>query len=261
MMPGFLASAAYSWRVTRRGLLLILGALLLILAATLLIPTLLKNPTAYSDFADGGLFTILVAAFLYRCARKDTPYLVTRPVSRRAIWLGTMAHFITLALTLALARVLYALLGYGANFLIIRAGSPYHTFAGADAWNPFVPSHTPSAFWSSLSILLRTGLMAYLYGCLMRRWKGWTITLTILIPAGVFLISVLPWIYLFLHDVRSLSDSASLSTVYPIAIRWIEAIQSIMQWLDHNITWLTWAVAAVCAPLSFLVMRTTRYLE
>ncbi|MDR2656696.1 MAG: hypothetical protein LBB86_02575 [Oscillospiraceae bacterium] len=264
-LDGFGGILTYERRSTRGGVLLLAALLTALLAATLIIPALLPgNMLNYAGISDGGVLPLFMIVTMMRAARKDTTFLLARPVSRRGVWLGLMTCLILLTLTLAALRTVFALVGYSIVLPLSRSYPDTYRFALEtewNAWKPFTPNQTLPEFWKGIKDIVSAGLFAYCYGCLLERWKGWTIGLSIGLPVLGFVLFVLPVVYAFMTDVNLVIDGgqASAFAAIPLLQKWIDTISAIRDWVSRYWDLLFWSGAALCVPASFFVMRTSRH--
>ncbi|MDR1263687.1 MAG: hypothetical protein LBK46_09405 [Oscillospiraceae bacterium] len=265
VLDGFGGIVTYEHRSTRGGVLLLAALMAVILAAMLIVPALFpSNSLSYSGISDSGVFPLFMIVTMMRAARKDTTFFLARPVSRRGVWLGLMACLIMLTLTLAALRTILALVGYSIVLPLTRSHPGIYSFAPEaewNAWKQFTPNQTLPELWKGIKDIVSAGLFAYCYGCLLERWKGWTIGLSIGLPVLGFVIFVVPVLYAFMTDVNMVVDGgqASAFAAIPLLQKWIDMVGAIRDWLRRYWDWLFWSGAALCVPVSFFVMRMSRH--
>ncbi|MDR1600014.1 MAG: hypothetical protein LBS11_09155 [Oscillospiraceae bacterium] len=258
----------YERRVTLRGVYLLAALMALVLTAVLVIPALVPGGSlVYSGVSDSGMFPIFMVVTMLRAARKDTPFLVARPLARRSVWLGLAAHMVILTLVLAALRAVYALLGYSMFLQLSRVNPGVYRFSaetGWEAWKPFTPNQTLPAFWKAIQDIVSAGALAYCYGCLLARWKGWTIGLSVGLPALGFVVFVLPVVIAIAGDFERIVDSVGQSSLETasamlLVMKWVDTIQKIMDWLWKYFDWLFWGVVALAVPASWFTTRSARH--
>ena len=256
-MYGVWATFLYTHRVHKRPVLLVLILLVALFAVYLVLPQFIQMQYVFTDYSDGGLFGLLLIIFLIILAHSDTAYLCSRPLTRRSIWLGGMAYVLIYALVLASARLLLALSGYGLVRMLAPSFPDKYALAPDTAWGAFVPMRSLKVWWDAFLALLAAGLVAYAYGCLLRRWKGWTIALTILIPLLGVTLMVMPTVYLFINDMEFLVQSGDVTAMLQVLPGWLALVQRVVEWLIRYYDLIFWSIVAVSVPIGLLSMRTT----
>ncbi|GHU67506.1 hypothetical protein FACS1894184_07470 [Clostridia bacterium] len=255
---------AYEHSSTRDGLILITTIMVVILAAMFIIPLFVTGSfSEMSGLSDGGIFPVFMIVTMLRAARKDTTFLITRPISRRGVWLGLMAHLVIVTVLLAALRAALMLAWYVIMLPLSRSHPQIYRFATESpiGGTLFTPSQAPLTFWRGFKDIVSAGLFAYCYGCLLERWKGWTIGLSLGLPALGFVIFVLPIVYAFINDINVVIDGGQTGVItsMPLLVKWIEIIQVIADWVEKYFEWLFWSAAAASVPIGYLTMRTSRH--
>ncbi|GHU73983.1 hypothetical protein AGMMS49992_14190 [Clostridia bacterium] len=264
-MQAFAGILHYEHRSNRRGVMLLTIMMIVILLGMFVIPAILPQSTLeYNGISDSGVFAIFVFFTMMRASRKDTVFLISRPIARRNVWLGLMANLVLLTLGLAILRTAFALISYYAAIALTDIRPDIYQFAaerGYSAWETFTPSATLPTIWRGITDFISAGLFGYCYGCLLQRWKGWTIGLSIGLPVLGFVVFVLPVIYAFINDFNSVVEygQAVLITSPNMLGKWIETVQAIVNWVQKYFDLLFWIAAAATIPISYLTMRTSRH--
>ncbi|MEG0766277.1 MAG: hypothetical protein RR482_01045 [Clostridia bacterium] len=254
----------YQIRTGKRGFLLICGVVALLLGINFLLPLVISGARyTYADYSDGGAFGIYVMVLMYIATHGDARFLAGQTVTRGSIWLGQMGYMVCLCALFALVRVALALIGfYGTTALSAVWPSRYGVMAVEDigqTWG-FVPSRWSAVLWRTFTGLLLGGLFAYCYGSLFRRWKGWTIALTVGIPLLAFVSLVMPFLYVAMNTLEEITSdsSAAMRIIMKNASRWIEWIRKGMEFFEKYWHWIVWSAALCTMPITWAVMRKTR---
>ena len=259
-MQGYSGVLRYELRVTRRSFILIAALLFALLAVTLAVPRVFRTPATYGGMSDNAIFPLFIIVVMFRAARKDTQFLVSRPVSRRSIHAAVLTYLAALAIALAIVLAIVQLLGYSVNQWLIKAYPTYYkTESDAMMWKPFYPKDTLSILWSALKIYVATGLFAYGYSCFLTRWKGWTLGISISVPVLLFILFLLPTVRSFMVDVNGLIENGDSLITMVVIPKWLKIIRAIIDWFKRYYDIIYWSVAASMIPLSFFVMRGTRH--
>lgn len=256
-MHGILATLRYKHSVHQRLVLLVVILLVALFALYMILPQFIQMQYVFNDYSDGGVFGLLLIIFLITFAHGDTTYLCSRPLTRRSIWLGAMAYILVYAVALATIRLLLALFGYGLVHALAPRFPNQYALSPATAWGAFDPSRSLTVWRDAFLGLLAAGLVAYAYGTLLRRWRGWTIALTILIPLLSISLTVMPVVYLFINDMESLVQSNDVSAMLQVLPGWLALIQRVVEWFVKYYDVVFWSVVATSVPVGFLTMRTT----
>lgn len=258
----------YERRATRRGVYLLIALMACILAAIIVLPSLgLGSVQSYSGVSDSGIFPVFMVVVMMRAARRDTTFLIARPMARGSVWLGLIAHMVMLSIILAALRVAFELIGYSIVLPLTRSKPNVYGFAPESEWAalaPFTPNQSLPTFWRGIKDIVSAGILAYCYGCLLSRWKSWTIGISIGLPVLGFVVFVLPVFIAFTGDFKRVVDSGGQSSMATasamlLVMKWVDIIQGIMDWIEKYFDWLFWGAAALAVPASWLTMRTARH--
>jgi hypothetical protein len=258
-MQGYLGSLSYFTRTAKRSVILVVSLLAAILIGTFAIPLIFRYKLSYGGMSDNGLYFVFMIVMMFRAARKDTIFLTSRPVARRSIFLAALSEIVALAALLAITIAAFQNIGYWIYNVLTKAQPEYFGAGEYALWNPFTPDKSWSAFSSSFMRYLPVGVFAYTYACFLTRWKGLTIGLSVGIPLLFFAMLLLPVINDFIADFTKVVEDGKTTSALFIAPKWIEIIQNIISWFGRNWRRIYWTACACCVPISFFVMRTTRY--
>jgi len=243
-----------------RSFVLIVSMLFALLALMLALPGIFKFHMAYGGMSDNGIYYIFMVVMMFRAARKDSQFLITRPIARRSAHLAILTNLFILAAGLAASLVAVQLIGYSINKMLANAMPRYYSVSGDGMlWNPFYPKDSLLVFWNAAKNYVAIALYAYGYACFFTRWRGWTIALTVGIPVLLFVLFVLPTIQAFISDVNGLMENSDSLFAMVIIPRWINITRRIVDWFRKYFNVVLWSVAAAMIPFSFAVMRTTRH--
>jgi hypothetical protein len=239
--------------------ILIVALLAAIFIGMFAIPPIFKYKLSYNGMGDNGLYLFFMIWVMFRAARRDTIFLTSRPIARRSIFLAAMTEAAALAAILALTVIAFQNLGYLLNGALTKAAPQYYGASNYLAAYTFTPAGTWVEFLDSFRRFLPFGIFAYTYACFLTRWKGLTIGLSVGVPLLLFAMLLLPVIQNFLTDFTKVAESGNTASALVVAPKWIEIAQNVVGWFGRNFRKIYWTVCACCVPLSFFVMRTTRY--
>jgi len=241
--------------------LAMLGILAVMFGAPALV-RLLGEPgyMEYSGFTDAGLLRLFVVVTMLRASGRDTSFLAVKPVPRRGIWLGFMVFLITACALLTLARVGLSMLGFRLAEGLSGVNPDVYGVAKADQWGRFHWEDVPVMLRDTFLGLASAGVFAYCYGCLWRRWRGWTVALSILLPVGALVMYLMPYIYSILADFDNLVSSEGTNPIIVMQVLpgWLQTARNVMKWFATYWDVVYWAAAGAALAAGFLVMRTMR---
>lgn len=257
-MHDALATLQYGHRIRRSSALTVLGLLALLFGFNLLVPVLFNTHYNYVSFSNSGLYTLFMVIFMNTFAHSDTTFLCSRPLTRRGIWLGAIGFIVAYGALFTVFNIALSLLSYGVCSWLSTIAPTRYTMAGSMAWGAFAPANTLTLARDSFMNYVAFGLLAYAYGCLLRRWRGWTIALTILIPVLMIAVFIMPTVYLFINDMEALVETQDITQMLQTLPSWLSLIQRIVLWFQEYYNVIAWSIVAACLPVSFFVMRTTR---
>lgn len=256
-MYGIWATFRYKHRVHQRMFWLVIILAAALLAVYMILPQFIQMKYVFTDYSDGGFFGLLLIIFLIIFAHSDTTYLCSRPLTRRSIWFGAMAYILVYAVVLATVRLALGLTGYGLVYLLAPRFPDQYALSPTTAWGAFYPARSLTVWKDAFLGILAAGLVAYAYGALLRRWRGWTIALTILIPLLGISLTVMPIVYLFINDMESLIQTNDISAMLQVLPGWLALIQRVVEWFTKYYDVVFWSIVAASVPVGFLTMRTT----
>jgi len=259
-MQGYIGALRYYGTTLKRSLVLIMMLMVAIVAGMFLLPMIFRFRTEYTGISDNGLYFIFMIVTMFRAARKDTIFLTSRPVARRSLFLAVLTEIVSLAVVLAVSIIILQNVGYFVNEALKRGMPQYFgNVSNRRFFSPFYPRDSLTVLKNVFLRYLPMGVFAYTYACFVTRWKGWTIGISVGVPVLLVVLMLLPTVQEFLNDLGQLIDGGNPAAAMMTVPKWIDIIAGVVNWFRANWKKVYWTACVCCIPLSFLVMRTTRY--
>lgn len=230
-------------------LIIVLGVQLL----SLLMPFVSTEAYPFEGIR-GNLEIVIMAALVAGLitAGRSSRFLLRFGTSRTAVWigneLGLFAGMVGLLLgTFVLNMLVGALLFPLAHVLpddYAITGSQYAAELREGLQN--LPSQLLYALeWTSIF---------YFYACMMRRYKAFTLSLTIGVPLLFIILMLIPAV----REAVSVVESDNQGQIMLLGLRWMQILQNVLRFLDEHWDAVQLTAGVACLPLSYLVMRGTK---
>lgn len=249
----FAGVARYQYKNTGR---LVVRALLIVLAVqllSLLMPFIAGDPYPFEGI--GGSFEIVFfAAFITGIitAGRASGFLIRFGTPRTSVWLGSvlgqilsMASLLmgTFLLNMLVAALLFPLSGLLPQGYAMNA-SLYQSELLAGLENlPTLLLYTLE--WASIF---------YLYGCMLRRFRALTISISVGVPLLFVILMLIPAVREGLQVLRGDSNSQILR----LGLQWVRILQDILRFVEEHWAAIQLTAGIASLPLSYVVMRGTK---
>ena len=243
----------YQYKVVGR---IVIWALLLVLAVQLLslvMPQISGTPYPF-DGIRGNFEIVFFAAFVtgILTAGRYTRFLLRFGTSRTSVWLGNVLGVLAGMVALLLFTFLL-------NMLVAALLLPLHNLS------PNLYSIDATTFRSDLSegfqdlpelllYSLEWTAIFYLYGCLLRRFRAVTISVSIAVPLLFVILMLLPAV----REGLSVLRGDNQGDIVILGLKWIQILQDILRFIENNWDTLQLTAGIASLPLSYLVMRGTK---
>lgn len=235
---------------------LALWTLLVVFAAkalALLTPYIIGDPYPFdgirADFA-----VVFFAAFVIGTltAGRGSRFLLRFGTARTSVWLGNVVVLLFgMAALLAGTFVLNMLIG--AALFPLSSLSPQGFSMSAALYGQELQSGLKDLPQLLLYTLEWTA-MFYLYGCMLRRFRVLTISLSIGIPAVFILLMLIPAV----REAIAVVNGQNQGQIMVLGLRWIQILQDILRFVEEHWDSVQLTAGIVSLPLSYLIMRGTK---
>jgi hypothetical protein len=208
------------------------------------------------DGIRGNFEIVFAAAFVIGILTtgRSTRFLLRFGTSRTSVWLGNilsllggmaallLATFLLNMLIGALLIPLSGLLPNGNGFSMTAAQYQYELTKGLEGLPELL---LYSLEWTSIF---------YLYGCMLRRFRVLTITVSIAVPLFFVVLMLIPAV----HEGLAVLGEENQGQIVLLGLKWLQILQDIINFFQEH--WYTIQLMAGIAslPLSYLIMRGTK---
>ncbi len=243
----------YQYRTISR---LVVWTLLVVLAVkllALLTPSVIGDPYPFdgirADFA-----VVFFAAFVIGIltAGRGSRFLLRFGTARTPVWLGNVLVLLLGMAALLLGTFLLNML-IGAALFPLSSLSPQGFSMDAALYGRELQSGLKDLPQLILYALEWTSIF-YLYGCMLRRFRVLTISLSIGIPAVFILLMLIPAV----REAIAVVNGQNQGQIMVLGLRWIQILQDILRFVAEHWDSVQLTAGIVSLPLSYLIMRGTK---
>ncbi len=234
----------------------VVWALLIVLIAqglSLLAP-LLFGGLYHFDGIRGNFEFVFFAAFVVgiSTAGRATRFLLRFGTSRTSVWLGNVLGQLLAMVSLLVATFLINMLLAGLLFLLSNASPAHYSMSGK-------LFHTALTYGLKdlpglLLYTLEWTSIFYLYGCMLRRFKVLTISVSIGVPLLFVILMLIPTV----REALAVVQGDNQGQLILLGLQWLQWLQDLIRFIEEHWETLQLLTAVVCLPLSYIVMRGTK---
>ena len=195
-------------------------------------------------------FASLIAGIV--AAGRSSSFLLRFGTSRTSVWLGSLLGLLGGMVALLLATFLLNLLVGALQFPLSGLSPEKFTMTG-DRFGTEL-SNGLKDLPNYLLYTLEWTAIFYLYGCVLRRFRVLTISLSI---GGPLLLVILMLIPAVREAVRVVGGNDQGQMVL-LGLQWLQFLQDIIRFVQKNWETLQMIAGVVSLPVSYLIMRGTK---
>ena len=237
------------------GRLVVLAALIVLVSQllSLLMPVVFGNPYPF-DGIRGNFEMVFFAAFIagILTAGRASRFLLRFGTPRTSVWLGNVLGLFAGMVALLLITFLLNLL-IAALLLPLAQLMPRGYIMSAELFR-YELSRGLQKLPAALLYTLEWTAIFYLYGCMLRRFKALTISLSIAIPLLFIILMLIPTVRQGLAVVNG-DDQGQMVL---LGLQWLQALYDILRFIEEHWYTIQFVAGIVSLPLSYLVMRSTK---
>jgi len=235
---------------------LLFWALLIVLAdqiLTLLVPFI--SHASYSfDGIRGNFEIVFFAAFVIGIitAGRASRFLLRLGTSRVSVWLGSVLGLLIGMIGLLLGTFLLNML-IAALLFPLSSLAP-DTYGMSASLFSVSFNHGLNDLPELMLYTLEWTSIFYLYGCVLRRFRALTISLSIGIPLMFVIMMLIPTV----RDALSVVRGESQGQMMLLGLQWLQWLQDFLRFIDEHWDTIQMTAGIAGLPLSYLVMRGTK---
>jgi len=249
-LPGVLK---YNCKIIGR---LVVWALLIVLGVQVL--SLALPPFTGDSFVFDGIrgnfemafFTALVAGIL--TAGRSSRFLLRFGTSRTSVWLGNELGLLIGMVGLLLATFLLNML-VGAALFVLTSLSP-DLYSMTPALYQYELSKGLKNLPELLTYTLEWTAIFYLYGCLLRRFRVLTISVSVGVPLLFVILMLIPTV----REGLAVVQGNNQGQILVLGLKWLQILNSILRFIEEHWDAIQLTAALVSLPAGYLVMRGTK---
>ena len=222
-------------------------------ALALLTPYVIGDPYPFdgirADFA-----VVFFAAFVIGIltAGRGSRFLLRFGTARTSVWLGNvLVLLVGMAALLAGTFIMNMLIGailFPLSSLTPQGFSMNAALFGSELQNGL--QDLPEL----LLYTLEWTAIFYLYGCIYRRFRAFTITMSVGIPAVFILLMLLPAV----REGLAVINGEDQGQILLLGMKWLQILNDILRFVEEHWDAVQLTAGAVSLPLSYLIMRGTK---
>jgi hypothetical protein len=243
----------YHWK--NIGRILTWGLFIVLTVQILSLLTPLLNGSRYMFDGIRGNFEIVVFAALIMgilTAGLSSRFLIRLGTPRTSVWLGNVLGLFLGLCALLLATFLLNML-LGALLFPLSNARPDLYGMSASLYQTSL-THGLKDLPTLLLYTLEWTSIFYLYGCMMRRFKALTISVSIAVPLMFTILMLIPTVR---EGLRVLNGDDQ-GQIMILGLQWLQWLQSFLRFIETNWESIQLTAGIVSLPLSYLVMRGTK---
>ena len=235
---------------------LLAWALLIVLAGqvlTLLLP-FLRHDAYLFDGIRGNFEIVFFAAFIVGIltAGRSSRFLLRFGTPRTSVWLGSELGLIFGMVGLLLATFVLNM-GIAALLFPLSSLAPQQYSMNASLFQTAL-SHGLGDLPELLLYTLEWTCIFYLYGCMLRRFRVLTISISIGIPLMFVILMLIPTV----RDVLSVARGENQGQMLQKGLEWLLWLRDFLHFVDEHWDSIQLTAGIASIPLSYLVMRSTK---
>ncbi|HPJ03424.1 MAG TPA: hypothetical protein PKU80_11335 [Candidatus Limiplasma sp.] len=235
---------------------LVAWALIIVLAAqmlALLAPMVFRGFYSF-DGIRGSFEIVFFAAFIVGIitAGRGSRFLIRFGTPRTSVWLGSVLGQLLGMVALLIATFLINMLIAGLLFPLSSV-SPVHYGMSASLFSAAL-THGLNDLPGLLLYTLEWTSIFYLYGCMLRRFKVLTISVSIGVPLMFVILMLIPAV----REALSVVQGDNQGQMVLLGLQWLQWLQDVIRFVEEHWETLQLATAIACLPLSYIVMRGTK---
>lgn len=230
-------------------LLIVLGVQIL----SLLTPVVIGDPYPF-DGIRGNFEVVFFAAFVVGIitAGRSTRFLLRFGTARTSVWIGSELGLLCGMVALLLAT-------FAMNMLIAAVLLPLSkALPGGYTMDAFMYRSELAKGLNNLPDLLLYTLewtsIFYLYGCMLRRFRAFTISVSIAVPLMFVILMLIPAV----REGLAVINGDNQGQILLLGMKWLQILNDILRFIEEHWSSIQLTAGLVSLPLSYLVMRGTK---
>jgi hypothetical protein len=185
-------------------------------------------------------------------AGRSSRFLLRFGTSRTAVWLGSVLGQLTGMLGLLICTFLINMLIAALLFPLANLLPQGYSMSAA-----LYQKELSEGFKNLPDLLLYTlewTSIFYLYGCMLRRFKALTISVSIGIPLMFVILMLIPAV----REGMSVLRGEDQGQMMVLGLKWLQILQDILRFIEEHWDSIQLTAGIVSLPLSYIVMRGTK---
>ena len=243
----------YDYKIIGRLVAWVLLIMLAVQALSLTFPLFTGNQFAFDGIR--GNFELVFFASLIAgifTAGRSSRFLLRFGTSRTSVWIGSELAMLLGMVGLLLMTFLINML-VGAVLFPLQGLSPKLYSMSAMQYRYEITKGL-EGLPELLAYTLEWAAIFYLYGCLLRRFRVLTISVSIGVPLLFVILMLIPAV----REGLSVIQGNNQGQILVLGLKWLQILNDFLRFLEENWDAVQLTAALVSLPVSYLVMRGTK---